>query len=356
VRGQSPKPLPSLNKKGGYYHETFLKLAHTQPSESQKRTRSDEEDRPAKRARDNIHGETRGEDRGESADEEMWDPDADKPEPSAPAPPHLPSLFLPPKNLSTSSTQRAMVNTFASQRRVAETPDFRPTPIPQPKNLFSWFTPKPRASNSKSRAPNPEPRPTSPKPLHPDPDPGSRSATPEPHPSSPPPRVLTPEPRRAKATHPSRPPVPLASSCKPAPGPDPNSATEEETESEPQLKPKPKRRHRHLKKTSRGRHVSPKPGTKPSDHRQHSAGEQNTRDAPSDAYSVLQRLNDLFSNNPDPEANEVESLLRHADDLTQQRHAGHHSSSRTQPGPSSLHTQLGRLSSRAQAVSSPSRA
>ncbi|KAG8727371.1 hypothetical protein FRC10_006148, partial [Ceratobasidium sp. 414] len=309
VRGQSSAPLPSLNKKGGYYRGALLKLAHPRPSESQKHTRSDEEDRPAKRACDGIHGETRGEDRGESADEEMWDPDADKPEPSAPAPPHLPPFFLPPQPLSTSSTQRAMVNAFTSQHRVAETPDFRPTPVPQPKNLFSWFTPKPRASNSESRAPNPEPRPTSPKPLHPDPDPGSRSATPEPRPSSPPPHVRTPEPRHAKSTHASHPPAPLTSSRKPVPAPDPNSATEEETESEPQLKPKPKRRRQQLKKTGRGQHKSSKPGAESSNRCQHSAGERNTRDAPSgqyqDAYAVLQRLNDLFSNNPNPEANEV---------------------------------------------------
>ncbi|KAG8726683.1 hypothetical protein FRC10_006845, partial [Ceratobasidium sp. 414] len=139
---------------------------HTQLSESQKRTRSDEEDRPAKHAHDDIHGETHGEDHGESANKEMWDPDTDKPEPSAPAPPHLPSFFLPPKNLSMSSTQRAMVNAFASQHRVAETPDFQPTPVPQPKNLLSWFTPKPCTSNSESRTPNPKPRPMSHEPLH----------------------------------------------------------------------------------------------------------------------------------------------------------------------------------------------
>ncbi|KAG9090919.1 hypothetical protein FRC06_000820 [Ceratobasidium sp. 370] len=257
----------------------------------------------------------------------MWDPDADKPEPSAPAPPHLPPFFLPPQPLSTSSTQRAMVNAFASQRRVAETPDFRPTPVPQPKNLLSRFISKPYASHAESCAPNPEPRPTSPEPLHP--VPGPRSATPEPRPSSPP-HVLTPEPHHVKATHPSRPPMPLASSRKPAPAPDPNSATEEETESEPQLKPKPKRRHQHSKKTGRGQHESPKLGTKPPDRRQHPAGERNTRDAPpsqhQDTHAVLQR------------------------------HTGHHSSSHTQPGLSSSRTQPSPSSSRARPISSSSRA
>ncbi|KAG9081062.1 hypothetical protein FRC06_005864 [Ceratobasidium sp. 370] len=356
VRGQSPVPLPSLNKKGGYYRETLLKLAHPRPSESQKRTRSDEEDRPAK----HTHGETcgencgegrgedHGEDRGESADEEMWDPDADKPEPSVPAPPRLPSFFLPPQPLSTSSTQRAMVNAFASQHSVAKTPDFRPTPVPQPKNPLSWFTSMPRTSNPESGAPNPKPRRTGPELTRP--DPGSRSATPGPH--------------RAKATHPLRPAVPLVSAHKPAP--DPNSATEEETESEPELKPKPK----HVKKTGRGQRESPNPGTKSADRRQHSVGERNRRDAPSiqhhGVHAVLWHLNDLLGDNPNPDTDKVESLLQQAVDLTQQRRAGRDLSSRTQPSPSSSraqprppsssHTQPGPSSLHAQPTSSSSHA
>ncbi|KAG9092113.1 hypothetical protein FS749_015996 [Ceratobasidium sp. UAMH 11750] len=368
VRGEASAPLPSLNKKGGYYRETLLKLAYPPPSESQKRARSDEEDRPAK----HTCGEIYGEDHGESADEEMWDPDADKPEPSAPAPPHLPSFFLRPQPLSTSSTQRAMVNAFASQRSMAKTPDFRPTPVPQPKHLLSWSICKPRTSNSKSRAPNSEshtpnsksrapnskPRPTSPDLIRP--SPGSHLSTPEPCPSSPLSHVLTPEPHLAKVARVSR---PATSNEKPVL--DPNSATEEETESEPQLKPKPKRRRQRSKKKGQGKHESPKPGTEPSDRRQNPAGECNTRDAPPgrhrDTSTVLQRLNKLLNNDPDADPDEVESLLQQAIDLTQQRHTHHHPSLHTWPGPSSRaepgpssRAQPGASSSRARPVSSSS--
>ncbi|KAG8733864.1 hypothetical protein FRC10_012110 [Ceratobasidium sp. 414] len=387
VRGQAATPLPTMNKKVTYHRERLLDLARPRPSEL-----SNMDTRPAKRS----HTETCG----ESADEEMLDPDADKPEPNSPGLPRI-SSFLPSSQPlpSTSSTQRAVVNAFASQRdplRTGSGPDFRPTPVPQTKGSFMRFSPRPRPANPEHRPFSPEPRPFSPdpRPFSPEPRPFSpdpRPLSPDPRPSnpepphananantntntntnantnseaSPDPHDISPitEPRRAKPTLPARSAAPSTSGCKPLP--DPNSATESETESEPQLKPKPKRRRRrhHSKRKTPTRNESPEPPAQSSNQRrQHPAGEQdahNTSSAPRrDAYNILVRLNELLEDDVGPNNNEIDSLLRQAADLTPQRqpdqhpssshaqHGQHPSSSRAQHGSSSLRTQTGPSSS-----------
>ncbi|KAG8701693.1 hypothetical protein FRC08_003955 [Ceratobasidium sp. 394] len=244
IQSQAAAPLPSLKKNVVHRRERLLELAHPRPPESKKCPSSNTETRPVKRPR--------AETPGESADEEMLDPDADKPEPDSPSPPHV-SLLLPSSQPlpSTSSTQRAIVNAFASQRvplRAASGPDFRPTPVPQTKGSFTRFAPRPRSPSHEPgppspgpRPPGPDPRPFSPGPRLSSPEPPGADVNPdtnpEPHNTGP-----TPELRRAKPTLPTRSGAPSTSGRKPPP--DPNSVTESETESEPELKPKPKRQRR----------------------------------------------------------------------------------------------------------------
>ncbi|KAG9090565.1 hypothetical protein FS749_000458 [Ceratobasidium sp. UAMH 11750] len=366
VRGKAATALPSLNKKGTYHRERLLELAHPRPSEL-----LDTDTRPAKRSRTET--------RGESADEEMLDPDADKPEPDSPGLPRIPSFHSSQPLPSTSSTQRAVVNAFASQPRATSGPDFRPTPVPQTKGFFTQFISRPRSPSPDSRPPSPEPRPPSPerrppsldpRPFSPDLSPGPRLPSLDSRPSSPePPRAdvktranprpldisPTPEPRHARPTLATCSTAPPASSRKPPP--DPNSATESETESEPQLKPKPKRRHRQRSKKAPTRNESPEPVPQPSDQRQQPAGERDACNASStrhrDSYRVLMRLNELLDGDVDPNDKEVDSLLRWAADLALQRQPGRHPSSRTQPGSSSLRTQPGTPPSHARPAPAP---
>ncbi|KAG9091329.1 hypothetical protein FS749_016629 [Ceratobasidium sp. UAMH 11750] len=366
VRGQATAVLPSLNKKVTYHRERLLELARPRPSES-----PNTDTRPAKRSRTET--------RGKSADEEMLDPDADMPQPELPGLPRIPPLHSSQPLPSTSSTQRAIVNAFTSQRDLPHTtsgPNFRPTPIPQTKGSFTRFAPGLRYPSSDPRPPSPEhhvpsldSRPPSPDPRPFSPDP--RPFSPDPRTSSPePPHAnvnsranrqpydtsLTPELTRARPTLATRSTAPSTSSRKPPP--DPNTATELETESEPQLKPKPRRWRRSKKKTPTG-NESPEPASQPSDQRrQHPAGERDARDASStqrrDAYDVLVRLNELLDDEAGPNDKEIDSLLRWAADLALRRQPGQHpsshaqagpSSSRMQPNPSSLHAQPGPLSS-----------
>ncbi|KAG8731861.1 hypothetical protein FRC10_001396 [Ceratobasidium sp. 414] len=313
----------------------------------------------------------------------MLDPDADKPEPNSPGLPHISSFLLSSQPLpSTSSTQCAVVNAFASQCDPAHAgsgPDFRPTLVLQTKGSFMRFSPRPRPADPEHRLFSPEPHPFSPdprpfspelrlfspdpRPLSPDPRPSNpepphanantntnananSEASPEPHDISP----IT-EPRRAKPTLPARSAAPSTSSRKPLP--DPNSATELETESELQLKPKPKRRHwRHCSKRKTPTHnESPEPPAQLSNQcRQHPAGERDAHDTSSaprrDVYNILVRLNELLEDDVGPNNNEIDSLLRRAADLMLQHQpdqhpssscAQHGSSLRAQTGPSSSH-------------------
>ncbi|KAG8701272.1 hypothetical protein FRC08_004190 [Ceratobasidium sp. 394] len=367
VRDQATAALPSLNKKVTYHRERLRELAHPRPSES-----PNIDTRPAKRPCTET--------RGKSTDEEMLDPDADMPEPKSPGLPRIPPLHSSQPLPSTSSTQRAIVNAFASQRdlpRATSGPDFRPTPVPQTKGSFTRLAPGLRYPSSDprppspehhqpsldSRSPSPDPRPFSPEaqPFSPD----TRPLSPNPRASSPDPlhanvsswanhqpydTSLTPELTRARPTLTTRSTAPSASGRKPPP--DPNSATESETESEPQLKPKPRRRRRSKKKTPIG-NESPEPASQPSDQRrQHPAHERDAQDVSStqrrDAYDVLVRLNKLLDDETGPNDKEIDSLLRWAADLTVRRQPGQHPSSHAQAGPSSSHAQAGPSSSRTQ--------
>ncbi|KAG9081241.1 hypothetical protein FRC06_005702, partial [Ceratobasidium sp. 370] len=315
---------------------------------------------------------SRAETCSESTDEEMLDPDTDKPEPDSPGPPRVPSLHSSQPLPSTSSTQRAMVNAFASQRdlpRATSGPNFRPTPIPQTQGSFMRFVPRPRSPSPdpcppshKHHSPSLNPRPASPdlRPFSPDPHPLS----PDPRPSSPePPRTNinpwadprpydtspTPELHRARPALSARSVMPSASGRRPMP--DPNSVTELETESEPQLKPKPaRRRHQHLKRKTPTCNKSPELAPQPSDqHVQHPVGERDALGTPStrhhDAFNMLMRLNKLLDDDAGPNNKEIDLLLHQAGDLAPQRQPSQHSlslraqpgslSSRAQPGPSS---------------------
>ncbi|KAG9074743.1 hypothetical protein FRC06_010493, partial [Ceratobasidium sp. 370] len=369
VRGQAATPLPTMNKKVTYHREQLLELARPQSSELPSM-----DTRPAKCSCTETHGE--------SADEEMLDPNADKPEPNSPGLPTILSFLSSSQPLpSISSTQCAVVNVSTSQRdppHVASGLDFWPTPVPQTTGSFMRFAPRPHPADPELRPFSPEPRPFSPEP-HP--------FSPDPHPSSPGPRPSNPKlpyanantnpnpnpnanseaspephdintvtkPRRAMPTLPAPSTMPSTSGRKPLP--DPNSATESETESEPQLKPKPKRCRRHRSKRQTPTHnESPEPPSQPSDQRrQHPAGERDVRDTSSascrGAHNILVCLNGLLDDEVGPNNDDINSLLRQAADLMPQCQPSQHasssrtqhssSSSRTQTRPSSLHMQPG---------------
>ncbi|KAG8705735.1 hypothetical protein FRC08_001492 [Ceratobasidium sp. 394] len=361
VHSQSSAPLPSL-KQGTYYRDRLLELAHPRPSESQTRTGFDEAPRSAKHPRDEMPGD--------SADEEMLDPDADKSDPDPATLPRLPSFLQPSQDPpSMSSTQGAVVNAFASQReplRPARVLDFRPTPVPQPKDRFARTAPNPRSSSSEPRPPSPAPRPPGPAPRPSSPAPRPQPSSPEPRPSSPEHWPLGPE-SRSPSLEPlpepivsSRSAAPSSSIRKPAP-PDPNTATEEETESEPRLKPKPKRRRQRSKKKAPARDEPPESDAEPPEHRpQRPASQRRVRGTSPierrDMYTVLKRLSAMLDDGADPDNDEIDSLLQWTTKFMQQRRSAHSSSSRTGPGPSSYRVHAGSSSSRAHAGSSSSHA
>ncbi|KAG9076079.1 hypothetical protein FS749_012179 [Ceratobasidium sp. UAMH 11750] len=183
VRDQAAAALPSLNKKVTYHCERLRELAHPRPSES-----PNIDTRPAKRPCTET--------RGESADEEMLDPDADMPEPKSPGLPRIPPLHSSQPLPSTSSTQRAIVNAFASQRdlpRATSGPDFQPTPVPQTKGSFTRLAPGLHYPSSDPRPPSPEHHQPGLDSRSPSPDP--RPFSPEAQPFSPDTRPLSPDPR-----------------------------------------------------------------------------------------------------------------------------------------------------------------
>ncbi|KAG8728409.1 hypothetical protein FRC10_005008, partial [Ceratobasidium sp. 414] len=211
VRGEASTPLPSLNKKGGGYHrDKLLALARPQPQ--------------------SLERSTSGTDVGTSKHPHVdnRDDDVDMADP-APDAPRLPS-FLERGLPSTSSTQHAVVNAFASQRELPhalQTTDrvrfgAGNTPVPQPRGHFFLFPQSaPRAPSSNHRAVTPE-LPAIPRKPH-ILVPGSPSLSPSPEP-----RGLQPASTQAHVDAP-----------KPPPRQDYDTATEPETEPEPVLRLKP---------------------------------------------------------------------------------------------------------------------
>ncbi|KAG8728673.1 hypothetical protein FRC10_004715, partial [Ceratobasidium sp. 414] len=248
VRGEASTPLPSLNKKGGGYHrDKLLMLARPQP-QSLKRSTSSMDVGTSK----HPHVDNR-------------DDDVDMANP-APDAPRLPS-FLKRGLPSTSSTQHAVVNTFASQWELPhalQTTDrvrfgAGNTPVPQPRGHFFLFPQSaPHAPSSNHCAVTPE-LPVIPREPHIlVPGSPSLSPTPEPHglqPVSTQAHVDAPKPLPRQdydtATEPEMEPEPVlhlkpvitqtprAGASKPPLRNNPDTAMEPSSESEPVLIPQP---------------------------------------------------------------------------------------------------------------------
>ncbi|KAG9078304.1 hypothetical protein FRC06_008435, partial [Ceratobasidium sp. 370] len=204
VRGETPTPIPSLNKKAGYHRDRLRELAHPQPSQSEK-PGSVTASKRARIATDDAN-----------ADDEVA---VDDP----PTPPCLPNpplrMQFSPDLPSASSTQRAVVNAFASQGGairpsppvVPSQSRFQPSPVPEPHDKYTRHAQnKPTTSHPKLATSQQAPKPTT-------------------HPAAP-----------SKSLQPK-------ADAKSVP-PDPNTATESETESEPMLQ-----RKRHTRPCKDGR-------------------------------------------------------------------------------------------------------
>ncbi|KAG8727473.1 hypothetical protein FRC10_006075, partial [Ceratobasidium sp. 414] len=230
----------------------YVHLAHPQP---QKRPASDTDIGSSKHRR--VDNE-------EDSDIDMANPVPD-------TPPLLSFMEQHPR--SVSSTQRAVVNAFASQHKQARAPHTTDharfgagaTPIPEPRDYFSRSAPCPASSERPVATPEPHPAPHEPHVLMPDylwsptpepprPEPMATCpvVTPEPRPAPRKPHILVPSSPLSPTPKPPRPKptatlAPRVSPREPPPRHDPplrhdpNTATESETEPEPELQPKPKK-------------------------------------------------------------------------------------------------------------------
>ncbi|KAG8777108.1 hypothetical protein FRC12_000549 [Ceratobasidium sp. 428] len=358
VRGEPAVPLSSLNKKGGGYYRNKLELLPDPESSTKKRAHSGTDAGSSKRAR--FDGELNTQD-----------------PPDASFPP-LPS-FLRREPHSVSSTQRAVVHPFQSQRELVctslperayasqrestrasqheptHTTQSQPTAAPRLKTGRDRFgaggtpIPEPRGFAALLRAPSPPPpsSTTGPRILVP--------GTPERTPSPPP----APEKRLPKPIPARKPPAAAASVKKPrpdarAPSARQNEDLDIESELEPIVHPKAK------SKSSSSRTAS-----KTSTRHPHSSTRRDPSPAPSTRHGsedILGRIGDLLNGgDSDDEDNNAVVKSALALLLQHQQQRGQSSSSRQpglsssrQPGPSSSR-QPGPSSSRQPGSSSSKR-